>query len=113
MRKLIDSTSISLDGVVEQPHLWPTIERPSDERVYVIRTDLLAACDAVLAGRRTRTTLEGPDWANTTAMSTSVAERIRELNDHPGRDIVRYGFERTRILAGEGGVTHMHCRVER
>ena len=32
MRRIINSTYISLDGVVEQPHEWPTIERPADER---------------------------------------------------------------------------------
>ena len=31
MRKIINSTYISLDGVVESPHLWPRIERPGDE----------------------------------------------------------------------------------
>jgi hypothetical protein len=51
MRKIINSTYISLDGVVEQPHLWPTIDRPSDERGGQIQTDLLLACDAVLMGR--------------------------------------------------------------
>jgi hypothetical protein len=28
MRKIINSTYISLDGGVEEPHKWPTIERP-------------------------------------------------------------------------------------
>ena len=32
MRKIINSTYISLDGVVEGPHLWPSLGRPSDER---------------------------------------------------------------------------------
>ena len=97
MRKIINSTYISLDGVVEQPHEWPTIERPSDERGGQIQTSLLMACDAVLMGRRTydgfapvwqtrsgdplsdrmntmpkyvvSTTLRDPDWANTTVIS--------------------------------------------
>jgi hypothetical protein len=31
MRKIINSTYISLDGVVEAPHTWPTLEgRPED-----------------------------------------------------------------------------------
>lgn len=120
MRKIINSTYISLDGVVEQPHEWPTIERPSDERAGQIQTDLLMACDAVLMGRRTyegfapvwqtrsgdplsdrintmpkyvvSTTLKDPDWANTTVISTDVAERIGELKAQPGQDIVQYGF---------------------
>ena len=35
MRRIVNSTYISLDGVVEQPHLWPSIERPADERGIV------------------------------------------------------------------------------
>jgi hypothetical protein len=55
MRKIINSTYISLDGVVELPHEWPTIERPSDERGGEVQTSLLLACDAVLmAGEPTR-----------------------------------------------------------
>ena len=46
-------------GAVEQPHLWPTTDRPSEERGGQIQTDLLLACDAVLIGRRT-TTLDPP-----------------------------------------------------
>jgi dihydrofolate reductase len=121
-RKVINSTYISLDGAVEQPHLWPTIERPPDERGGQIQTDLLLACDAVLMGRRTyegfapvwqsrsgdpfsdrintmpkyvvSTTLKDPDWANTTVISSDVAERIRDIKAEPGQDIVQYGFGR-------------------
>jgi hypothetical protein len=50
MGKIINSTYISLDGFVEEPHTWPTIERPSDERGAQIQTDMLVACDAVLMG---------------------------------------------------------------
>ena len=53
MRKIINATYISLDGVVELPHEWPTIERPSDERAGQIQTNLLMGCDAVLMDRRT------------------------------------------------------------
>ena len=27
MRKIINSTYINLDGVIEGPHLWPSLER--------------------------------------------------------------------------------------
>jgi hypothetical protein len=40
MRKIINSTYISLDGVVEMPHTWPSIERPSDGRGDEIQTNL-------------------------------------------------------------------------
>jgi len=120
MRKIINSTYISLDGVVELPHMWPTIERPSDGRGDQIQTELLLACDAVLMGRRTyesfapawqarsgdplsdrmnamrkvvvSTTLIDPDWANTTVISSDVAERVRQLKAEPGQDVVQYGF---------------------
>jgi dihydrofolate reductase len=131
-RKIINSTYISLDGAVEQPHLWPTIERPPDERGGQIQTDLLLACDAVLMGRRTyegfapvwqsrsgdpfsdrintmpkyvvSTTLKDPDWANTTVISSDVAERIRDIKAESGQDIVQYGFGSVSTLLMEHGL---------
>jgi hypothetical protein len=32
MRKLINSTYVTLDGVVEDPQLWPSNGRAGDER---------------------------------------------------------------------------------
>jgi dihydrofolate reductase len=132
MRKIINSTYISLDGVVEQPHMWPSIERPSGGRGDEIQTTLLSACDAVLMGRRTyesfapawqprsgdplsdrmnalpkyvvSTTLTDPDWANTTVISADVAERIGELKAEPGQDIVQYGFGAVSTLLMENGL---------
>jgi len=121
MRKIINSTYISLDGVVEQPHTWPSHEgRQEDERAGQIQTDLLMACDAVLMGRRTydgfapvwptrsgdpvsdrmntmpkyvvSTTLTNPGWANTTVIASDVVGEIRQLKQQPGQDIVQYGF---------------------
>ena len=121
VRKIVNSTYISLDGVVEQPHLWPTLDRrPTNERKDTIQTELLQACDAVLMGRRTyeqfapawqsrsgdalsdrmntipkyvvSTTLQDPDWANTTVISSDTAAAIRRLKEQPGQDIVQYGF---------------------
>jgi dihydrofolate reductase len=132
MRKIINSTYISLDGVVELPHQWPTIERPSDERGGQVQTTLLMACDAVLMGRRTyesfapvwqtrsgdpfsdrintmpkyvvSTTLTDPDWPNTTVISSDVAERIRQLKAQAGQDIVQYGFGAVSTLLMEHGL---------
>jgi dihydrofolate reductase len=132
MRKIINSTYISLDGVVEVPHEWPTIERPADDRGGEIQTSLLMACDAVLMGRRTyegfapvwqtrsgdpfsdrintmpkyvvSTSLTDPDWANTTVISRDVAERLRQLKEEPGRDIVQYGFGAVSTLLMEHGL---------
>jgi dihydrofolate reductase len=132
MRRIINSTYISLDGVVENPHLWPTIERPSDERGGSMQTDLLLACDAVLMGRRTyesfapawqarsgdpysdrintmpkyvvSTTLEEPEWANTTVISRDVPEAIASLKAESGQDIVQYGFGSVSTLMMEHGL---------
>src|SRR5919109_493835 len=52
MRKIINSTYISLDGVVDRPHEWPSIgDRGS--RWDELQTELLLGCDAVIMGRRT------------------------------------------------------------
>ena len=133
MRKIINSTYISLDGVVEQPHTWPTLEgRPSDERGGAIQMELLMACDAVLMGRRTyegfapvwqtrsgdpfsdrintmpkyvvSTTLQHPDWANTTVIASDVVDEIRRLKQQPGLDIVQYGFGAVSTLLMEHGL---------
>jgi dihydrofolate reductase len=132
MRKIINSTYISLDGVVEVPHEWPTIERPSDERGNEVQANLLMACDAVLMGRRTyegfapawqarsgdpfsdrmntmpkyvvSTTLTAPEWANTTVIDSDVHERIGQLKEEPGQDIVQYGFGAVSTLLMKHGL---------
>ena len=118
MRKIINSTYITVDGVVEGPHLWPSL--PSDPRSGPIQTDLLMACDAVVMGRRTyegfapvwptrsgdpysdrintmpkyvvSTTLRDPEWANTHVIGGDVVAELGKLKEAPGQDIVQYGF---------------------
>jgi dihydrofolate reductase len=132
MRKIINSTYISLDGVVEHPHKWSTFERPSDERSDQIQTTLLSTCDAALVGRRTydsfapawqgrsgdplsdrmnaitkydaSTTLTDPDWTNTIVISSEVADRIQQLKHEPGQNIVQYGFGAISTLLMEHGL---------
>jgi dihydrofolate reductase len=119
VRKVINSTYISLDGVIEGPHLWPPTEG-SDPEGERIQTDLLLACDAVVMGRRTydgfapvwptrsgdpysdrinsmpkyvvSTTLTEPEWNNTTVIDRDPAAAIARLKEEPGKDIVQYGF---------------------
>jgi dihydrofolate reductase len=120
MRKIINSTYISLDGVVEGPHLWPSLGRPGDERFGQIQTELAVSCDAFLMGRRTydgfapvwptrsgdpvsdqinampkyvvSTTLKDPEWNNTHVIDGDVAAEITRLKEAPGKNIVQYGF---------------------
>lgn len=120
MRKIINSTYISLDGVVEGPHLWPSLGRPGDERADQIQTDLAMTCDAMLMGRHTydgfapvwptrsgdpisdhinampkyvvSRTLRDPAWNNTRVIDGDVAAAITRLKQEPGKNIVQYGF---------------------
>ena len=120
MRKIINSTYISLDGVVEGPHLWPSLGRPGDERAGQIQEELALSCDAMLMGRHTydgfapvwptrsgdpvsdqinampkyvvSTTLKDPEWNNTHVIDSDVAAEIARLKQAPGKNIVQYGF---------------------
>ena len=132
MRRIINSTYISLDGVIEGPHLWPSLGRPGDERADQIQTELLLSCDAVLMGRRTydgfapvwqtrsgdpysdrintmpkyvvSTTLKDPEWNNTRVIDRDVAAEIERLKAAPGNDIVQYGFGAVSTLLMEHGL---------
>jgi dihydrofolate reductase len=120
MRRIINSTYITLDGVVEGPHLWPSLGRGSDPRADEIQTDLLLSCDALLMGRHTydgfapvwptrsgdpasdhinampkyvaSTTLTDPEWNNTRVISGDLAAEIERLKAADGKNIVQYGF---------------------
>jgi dihydrofolate reductase len=132
MRKIINSTYISLDGVVEGPHLWPSLGRPSDERFGQIQAELAVSCDAFLMGRRTydgfapvwptrsgdpvsdqinampkyvvSTTLKDPGWNNTHVIAGDVAAAITKLKQAPGKNIVQYGFGAVSRLLLEHGL---------
>ena len=131
MRQLINATYITLDGVVEGPHLWPPLKGGTSEEGDTIQTELLERCDIVLMGRRTydvfapawssrsgdpysdrintmrklvvSTTLTDPQWNNTEVIGGDVAEAVGALKDEPGGDIVQYGFgDVSRLLLEHG-----------
>jgi dihydrofolate reductase len=131
MRKIINSTYISIDGVIEGPHLWPSLGRPGDERFGQMQTELALSCDAFLMGRRTydgfapvwptrsgdpvsdrinsmpkyvvSTTLEDPEWNNTHVIAGDVAAEIARLKAQPGENIVQYGYgDVTRLMLEHG-----------
>jgi dihydrofolate reductase len=119
MRKIINSTYISLNGVIENPQDWPP-SGTADDTGDAIQAELLFACDAVLMGRHTyegfapawmsrsgdpfsdrinrmakyvvSPTLQNPEWHNTTVIRDDVVAAIRRLKEQPGMDIVQYGF---------------------
>src|SRR5262245_15970646 len=51
MRKIIESTLVSLDGVFGEPHTWATEYFDQEAQGYAL--ELLSAADAMLMGRRT------------------------------------------------------------
>jgi dihydrofolate reductase len=131
MRKIINSTYISLDGVIEDPQDWPPSE-VEDDTGTEIQTELLFACDAVLMGRRTyesfapawtarsgdpfsdrintmakyvvSSTLSEPEWTNTTVIVGDPVPEITRLKSEPGLNIVQYGFGRLSYTLLEHGL---------
>ncbi len=120
MRKIINSTYITLDGVIENPQDWPSGRHKDDGRGGEIQTELLLSCDALLLGRRTydgfvpvwsamsgdpysdhinamekwviSSTLTDPTWNNSEVIGEHVAEEIARRKGQDGANIVQYGF---------------------
>ena len=116
MRKVIESTLVSADGVIGEPHTW-TGDHFGEEAVS-IALDQLKHTDAMLMGRRTyemfsqiwaapdgeysaaiynmpkyvfSSTLEQADWNNTTIIREGVTSAVEALKAQDGQDIVIYG----------------------
>ena len=119
MREIVNSTYISLDGVVENPQTWPDTGGFGSEGNR-IQTELLLSCSAILMGRRTyeefaevwptmsgnvladrmnalpkyvaSTTLAEPAWNNAHVIKGDLVTEIKRLKEEPGEDIVQFGF---------------------
>jgi dihydrofolate reductase len=116
MRKIIESTLMSLDGVFTDPHLWATEYFDQEAQQYAL--DLLSASDAMLMGRRTyeffaaafphqtgeygdrinkirkyvfSNTLKRADWNNSLVISGDVVAEAAKLKEQVGGDLVIYG----------------------
>ncbi|MGH2610511.1 MAG: dihydrofolate reductase family protein [Tepidiformaceae bacterium] len=123
MRKLVESTFVTLDGVISSPQEWGP-PYWNDEHAGYAR-ELLFAADALLLGRATyesfaqawpsRTgdefaeringmrkyvasrTLQEADW-NATVIRGDAATEVAKLKEQPGQDILKFGtgeFDRT------------------
>lgn len=119
MRKIIESTLVSLDGVIGDPHVWAGEYFDDEARIRSLQQ--LDLSDGMLMGRRTyeifsglwphasgeyadrlnsmpkyvfSSTLERADWANTTIVRGDVAAQAAELKRAEGRDLVIYGHGR-------------------
>jgi dihydrofolate reductase len=132
MRKIINSTYISLDGVIERPHEWPSIRQGRGSEGDQIQEDLLLSCDALIMGRRTyevlapvwptrsgdpssdhinamrkyvvSSTLTDPEWNNTAVITGDPAAEIKRLKEARGKDIVQYGFGQLSFTMLEHGL---------
>jgi dihydrofolate reductase len=120
MRKIINSTYITLDGVIDNP-MW-TMPYFDDE-ASDFAGQQTAAADALLMGRATyeafaaswptrdesdpatgakyfnsvkkyvaSTTLTDPEWNNTEVLQGDTVEAVRALKEREGGDILQYGY---------------------
>ena len=129
-RKIINSTYITIDGVVENPHLWPSTGDAA-EAALAVQTELLESCDTMLMGRRTydsfsavwpkrsdpfsdrmnampkvvvSRTLKNPTWENTTVISDDVVAELQRLKAKSGKHIVQYGIGEVTFALLEHGL---------
>ncbi len=132
MRRIVNSTYMTLDGAVENPHLWPSLGTQGSELSVGIQNKLLQECDAVLMGRKTyeafaavwptrsgdsmsdrinsrrkyevSSTLKSASWENTKVIGGDVVTEIAEMKRQPGKDIVQYGLGPVSFLLMENGL---------
>ena len=128
MRRLTNTTYVSLDGVTERLQDWHF--QYHDAEAEAVAMDDLVASDAVLMGRTTydgfavvwpsrtddysqrmnaitkyvaSSTLARADWNNSHILQGDLVDEITRLKQEPGSDIVSYGFgsvARTLLAAG-------------
>src|SRR5215831_2285307 len=119
MRKLINSTYITLDGVIQDPQDWPSLGSFSEQGDQ-IQTDLLLGCDLQIMGRKTyegfaaawpnrsgdpmsdrmnampkyvfSSQVTDPAWNNTTVIAGDPVKAVQEMKAQDGGNIIHYGF---------------------
>jgi dihydrofolate reductase len=116
MRKLIESTLVSLDGVIESPERWATFDDEASElsmqeldnydafvmgRVTYERfranwgaggnpyLDRIGAMPKYVASR----SLDEVTW-NATLLGPDIVAAIQDLKSQPGKDLIKYGTSR-------------------
>ncbi|MEJ3651658.1 dihydrofolate reductase family protein [Actinomycetes bacterium KLBMP 9759] len=120
MRSLINSTYISLDGVIDNP-MWTMPY--FDEEAAAFAAAQTDAADAMIMGRETydgmfpawssrdesdpttgaayfnnvkkyvaSTTLKNPEWRNTEVLQGDLVEAVTKLKEQDGKDIIQYGY---------------------
>lgn len=117
MGKIVSSTFISLDGVINHMEAWHFDFIDDESDAFAIQQ--LRDSDALLMGRHTyevyasawpgregdyadrinalpkyvaSTTLQSPKWANTTVLDGDLAEAAAKLKQDTERDILMHGY---------------------
>jgi dihydrofolate reductase len=116
MRKLIESTLVSVDGVIESPERWATFDDEASE----LSMQELDSYDAFVLGRVTyerfrdswgaggnpyvdrigampkyvaSRSLDEVTW-NATLLGPDIVTAIQDLKAQPGKDLIKYGTSR-------------------
>jgi dihydrofolate reductase len=130
MRKIIESTLVSADGVVGSPPLWAMDYR--DEEVTRDALERLSGNDAMLMGRGTyelfattwpgqadefarrinairkyvfSSTLTSADWSNSTIVRGDVLAEVTRIKEQDGRDLAVFGHGRLARTLLDSGLT--------
>ena len=135
MRKLIESTLVSLDGVIESPERWAII----DDEATQLSIQELDNYDAFVMGRVTYErfrenwsasggnpyfdriaampkyvasgSLDEVSW-NATLLGPDIVTAIQELKAQPGKDLIKYGNSRLdATLLGAGLVDELRLWI--
>jgi dihydrofolate reductase len=138
MRRIVNSTYVTLDGVTSDPQEWSIDYFDADAAAYAL--DKLRASDALLMGRLTyegfasawpgrsgdefsdrmnamakhvaSTTLTAPSWDNTTVIEGDLVEGVRALKEQDGGDVLMYGYGPVaQQLVGHGLLDELHLWV--
>lgn len=134
MRKLIESTLVSLDGVIESPERWAIF----DDEASQLSMQELDNYDAFVMGRVTyerfrdnwgaggnpyvdrigampkyvaSRSLDDVTW-NATLLGPDIVTAIQDLKTQPGKDLIKYGTSRLdATLLGAGLVDELRVWI--
>ena len=129
MRKIIESTLMSADGVIGSPPLWAMDYR--DEEVIRDALERLSGSDAMLMGRGTyelfaaawagqtddfaqrmngirkyvfSSTLASADWSDSTIVRGDALAEVTKIKEQDGRDLAIFGHGRLAQTLLENGL---------
>ncbi len=134
MRKLIESTLVSLDGVIESPERWAIFDEEATQRsmqeldnydAFVMGRvtyerfrdnwgaggnpyfDRIGAMPKYVASR----SLDDVTW-NATLLGPDIVTAIQDLKAQPGKDLIKYGTSRLdATLLGAGLVDELRVWI--